>query len=344
MEKLRHMKKILAGSSLAVIALFLMLLIVILGVLGAVTGGVASTTGTGTGISQGLSADVLRYRELVTDLAAKYDMSDYVPLVLAVMQQESGGQGLDPMQSSEGAYNTRYLPRRPNSITDPAYSIECGVQELKEALRLAECTGPTDLAHIKLALQAYNYGPGFISWAKSHGGYSEANAVQYSNMMATKEGWSSYGDPQYVEHVLQYYGATGGGAGYDDATFQTLQKTGEGLLGTPYVLGGDTPGVAMDCSSFVCYVYTKSGIKNMPRTTAQGIYDQYCTPISPTEAKAGDIIFFRGTYDCPDVISHVAIYCGNGVMLEEGGKQVQYANSTSPYWTSHFYGYGRVKS
>lgn len=37
------------------------------------------------------------------------------------------------MQSSEGSFNTRY-PREPNGITDPEYSIQCGVQELKSCL------------------------------------------------------------------------------------------------------------------------------------------------------------------------------------------------------------------
>ena len=97
------------------------------------------------------------YRDEVSSEAAQYDMSDYVDLLLAVMMQESSGQGTDPMQSSEGAYNARY-PQQPNGITDPSYSISCGIQELKYALDKAGCTGPTDLSKIRLALQAYNFG------------------------------------------------------------------------------------------------------------------------------------------------------------------------------------------
>ena len=82
--------------------------------------------------------------------------------------QESSGQGTDPMQSSEGAYNTRY-PQQPNGITDPSYSISCGIQELKYALDKAGCTGPTDLSKIRLALQAYNFG------ADSYFAYLEEN-------------------------------------------------------------------------------------------------------------------------------------------------------------------------
>ena len=97
------------------------------------------------------------YRSKVETEAANYDMSDYVDLILALMMQESSGQGTDVMQSSEGAYNTKY-PQSPNGITDIDYSISCGIQELKYALNKAGVTGPDDLDHIRLALQGYNFG------------------------------------------------------------------------------------------------------------------------------------------------------------------------------------------
>lgn len=65
---------------------------------------------------------------------------------------------------------------------------------------------PVDMERIKLALQGYNYGSGYISWAlRNYGGYSVANASEFSDKMAQKMGWSSYGDKQYVAHVLRYY-------------------------------------------------------------------------------------------------------------------------------------------
>ncbi len=68
-------------------------------------------------------------------------MSDYVDLILALMMQESSGHGTDVMQSSEGAYNTEY-PQAPNGITDVDYSIPCGIQELKYAMKKAGVTAP----------------------------------------------------------------------------------------------------------------------------------------------------------------------------------------------------------
>ena len=77
---------------------------------------------------------------------------------------------------------------------------------MKAALTSAEVESPIDMEHIKLALQGYNFGNGYISWAKTnYGGYSYANAVEFSTMQASRLGWSSYGDTQYVAHVLRYY-------------------------------------------------------------------------------------------------------------------------------------------
>ena len=51
------------------------------------------------------------------------------------------------------------------------------------------------MEHIKLALQGYNFGNGYISWAKTkYGGYSYANAVEFSTQQAQRLGWDSYGE------------------------------------------------------------------------------------------------------------------------------------------------------
>ena len=171
---------------------------------------------SGVAMAINLSDEVLSYRPAVERIAAKYGMSEYVELILAVMMQESGGRGLDVMQAAEGSFNTKY-PHKPNGITDPEYSIECGIQELKYALEKAGCTGPTDLDRIKLALQGYNYGSGYIDWAMERdGGYTKENAIAYSDMMCARPSWpyDRYGDKEYVEHVLRYYQITNNGGSY----------------------------------------------------------------------------------------------------------------------------------
>lgn len=171
---------------------------------------------SGVAMAINLSDEVLSYRPAVERIAAKYGMSEYVELILAVMMQESGGRGLDVMQAAEGSFNSKY-PHKPNGITDPEYSIECGIQELKYALEKAGCTGPTDLDRIKLALQGYNYGSGYIDWAMERdGGYTKENAIAYSDMMCARPSWpyDRYGDKEYVEHVLRYYQITNSGGSY----------------------------------------------------------------------------------------------------------------------------------
>ena len=171
---------------------------------------------SGVAMAINLSDEVLSYRPAVERIAAKYGMSEYVELILAVMMQESGGRGLDVMQAAEGSFNTKY-PHKPNGITDPEYSIECGIQELKYALEKAGCTGPTDLDRIKLALQGYNYGSGYIDWAMERdGGYTKENAIAFSDMMCARPSWpyDRYGDKEYVEHVLRYYQITNNGGSY----------------------------------------------------------------------------------------------------------------------------------
>ena len=137
------------------------------------------------------------------------------------------------------------------------------------------------------------------------------------------------------------YGTTdpiGGGSG----DVAALIAEAERYLGYPYVWGGSSPSTSFDCSGFVCYVLTHSGYHNMPRTTAQGIYNQ-CQHISASEARAGDIIFFTGTYNSGNPVTHVGIYVGGGQMIH-CGDPIKYSSINTPYWQSHFYAFGRLSA
>ena len=125
-----------------------------------------------------------------------------------------------------------------------------------------------------------------------------------------------------------------------DERFAAMIAEAEKYLGYPYVWGGSSPSTSFDCSGFVCWVINHSGVGSVGRTTAQGIFN-YTTPIAPSEAKPGDIIFFMGTYDSGSAVSHVGIYVGNGMMIH-CGNPISYASVNTPYWQSHFYAYGRL--
>ena len=123
-----------------------------------------------------------------------------------------------------------------------------------------------------------------------------------------------------------------------DETFAALITEAEKYLGFPYVWGGSSPATSFDCSGFVSYVLTNSGVCNTGRLGAQGLYN-ISTPVSASNVKPGDLVFFVGTYDTPGV-SHVGIYVGNNMMIH-CGDPISYSNLNSSYWQAHFYAYAR---
>ncbi|WP_397356408.1 C40 family peptidase [Oscillibacter sp.] len=124
----------------------------------------------------------------------------------------------------------------------------------------------------------------------------------------------------------------------EDETFAVLIAEAEKYIGYPYVWGGSSPKTSFDCSGFVSYVLTNSGLCNTGRLGAQGLYN-ISTPVTAANARPGDLIFFVGTYDTPGV-SHVGIYVGGGMMLH-CGDPISYASIETSYWQNHFYAFGR---
>ena len=124
----------------------------------------------------------------------------------------------------------------------------------------------------------------------------------------------------------------------EDEVFAAMLKEAEKYLGYPYVWGGSSPSTSFDCSGFVSWVINHSGW-NVGRLGAQGLCN-ICTPVSSANARPGDLIFFKGTYDTPGV-SHVGIYVGNGMMIH-CGSPISYASINTSYWQQHFYTFGRL--
>ena len=333
---------LIAGGWIAVV---IILIVVLLGCAVSLFG-----SGSGSNAYTPVSAEVEAYTPLIQKYAKQYGIPEYVELIKAVMMQESGGRGLDPMQAAEGSFNTRY-PHEPNGIQDPEYSIECGVQELKAALISAEVENPIDMEHIKLALQGYNFGNGYISWAKTnYGGYSYANAVEFSTMQAARLGWDSYGDTQYPAHVLLYYPygrafTSGGNQAIVEVALTQLGNEG----GQPYWSWYGFEGRVEWCACFVSWCadqcgYIESGIipkfagcvdgANWFKGNGQWKDRSY-------EPSTGDIIFFDWEGD--GETDHVGIVekCENGVVYTVEGnsgdacRQKQYTVGSSS-----IYGYG----
>ena len=155
-----------------------------------------------------------------------------------------------------------------------------------------------------------------------------------------------YGNRDYL-FDLNTIPTGGAGFGYDipaealsDPQFAKMIREAEKYLGYPYVWGGASPSTSFDCSGFVCWVINNCGNGwNVGRTTADGLRS-YCSYVSPSDAKPGDLIFFQGTYDTPGA-SHVGIYVGNNMMIH-CGNPIQYTSIASSYWQQHFMAFGRL--
>ncbi len=124
----------------------------------------------------------------------------------------------------------------------------------------------------------------------------------------------------------------------EDEVFAAMLAEAEKYLGYPYVWGGSSPSTSFDCSGFVSWVINHSGW-NVGWQGAQGLCT-LCTPVSAANARPGDLVFFKGTYDTPGV-SHVGIYVGNSMMIH-CGSPISYANLNTTYWQDHLYTYGRL--
>ncbi|MBN8233856.1 lysozyme family protein [Halobacillus kuroshimensis] len=160
-----------------------------------------------------LSNNVRQYEEEVEKYAAEEGIADQTDVLLALMMQESGGRGDDPMQASESYCG------EVGCIEDPEVSIKQGVSYFATTLEKAD-------GDVKLALQAYNFGAGFIDYVMNRGGeYTQELAIsfsaekyeelkgtgEYSCIREEAEQYDAcYGDIYYVDAVLDYYKEEGG--------------------------------------------------------------------------------------------------------------------------------------
>lgn len=155
-----------------------------------------------------VSAQVLQYEEEIETYAEQEGISEYTDVLMALMMQESGGRGKDPMQASES------LCGSVGCIEDPERSIKQGVSYFANTLERAN-------GDVKLALQSYNFGLGFIDFVMDRGGeYTQELAIEFSSQKydelkhtgkyscireEAEQYEACYGDIYYVDAVLSYY-------------------------------------------------------------------------------------------------------------------------------------------
>lgn len=234
----------ITGSLILIV--FLVIIFVIIGIAGS-GGNNKSEFQFGYG---NLSPHVLQYQSLVEKYAKIEGIAEHVPIILAIMQQETGGNpsATDPMQSSESLCG--YI----GCITDPELSIQQGVKHFKDVLTKAN-------GDLLLAIHSYNFGSGFINYVQNKNGKYTFNKQvgdkqtydlaisfsqeQYQKQIALGNGGmftclraeskplnACYGDILYVWSVMQYVIPVGSGEwlhpvqGYNQITshFRTPER------------------------------------------------------------------------------------------------------------------------
>ena len=115
--------------------------------------------------------------------------------------------------------------------------------------------------------------------------------------------------------------AANGQAALTMAELVAMLKAAASRVGYPYVWGGSGP-TTFDCSGLVQWSFAQAGVV-MPRVAADQARTGPAIPFS--QARAGDLLFYRTDPTAPDYISHVAIYLGKGLMIQapEPGENVQ---------------------
>jgi cell wall-associated NlpC family hydrolase len=186
----------------------------------------------------------------------------------------AGAEG--PMQFEPATFAEYDTPVPPGGSEPP--SPYDATDAVYAAARLLCANGAANGANLSAAVFAYNH--------------SESYVAQVLALAQT------YGESQAATVAA----GTAGGVAVDWALAQ---------VGTPYVWGGEAPGVGFDCSGLVQAAYKVAGIA-LPRV-AQDQYDATAKlgPSDPVEP--GDLLFFGGG---PTDVTHVGIYVGNGTMVD----------------------------
>ena len=325
----RIVRSVAANPVVWIVLLVIILLAVIVGAIGTIvgSGGAANESQDGTYQAQ-VSEKTESYREMVSEYCGKYGIDDYVDLCLAMIEQESGGIPPDVMQTAQSYYNVN------PPIDSAEESIDCGTHELSDCLTKAKCKDPNDINGISLALQGYNFGNGYIDWAlKNYGCYTKENAQIFSVKMCAELGYASYGDVEYVPHVLRYYVMNEETSVSNESAKTILEELkknntapaeawdviekGASLIGSvKYSMekrqadGRDKPEF-LDCSSFSAWAFHKAGVTSVPygSTTATFIGSKKFHDISADHLQPGDIGLKSKTGETGGA-NHVGIYCG----------------------------------
>lgn len=134
--------------------------------------------------------------------------------------------------------------------------------------------------------------------------------------------WSTYSNGAYQQFLKAAPARHNGPANMQPFTVSTTNGLRTALVGKaqsysglPYVWGGTDLSKGVDCSGLVQSVYNMLGIK-LPRTAHEQSRSSIGTRTSISNLKPGDLVAWQGGWRGPDYVGHIAVYAGNGEIIE----------------------------
>ena len=117
-----------------------------------------------------------------------------------------------------------------------------------------------------------------------------------------------------------------------------IARTAASQIGTPYRLGGQTPGKSFDCSGLVQWAYSQYGISVPRQSTGQRRVGK---SISLSEAMAGDLIIFKSSSAVHGLHTGIMTSRRTFVHAPRQGFKIR-EESVNSYWRRHLLSIRRV--
>lgn len=181
-------------------------IVVIVGTVAIIAGGNAAAESTEELTYDSFSKQVEAYRYRVQRIAQDEGIGEFTNHLLCIMQVSTQGIGTDVMNAGEFESNLQY-PKERGMITDPQYSIICGVQEFKTLLGLVGVKDANDTQRLLIVYQAYHFNRRYIDFAGST--YTPENARSFLDSFSFGNQYNVYFAQQVNAYLTKITGSTG---------------------------------------------------------------------------------------------------------------------------------------
>ncbi|MET9399322.1 bifunctional lytic transglycosylase/C40 family peptidase [Kitasatospora sp. NPDC002965] len=340
------MKKVLVAACAAVLGVIVLVSVCLMAVVS------GQQSATAAGVATSLTGVPDAYKPWITKASQACKFPALTPALLAAqLHQESGfNANVTSPAGAQGA--AQFMPGtwatwgRDDDGDGNVSPFNIGDAVMSQGRFMCSLLGEAQSSGIAgdiqaLALAGYNAGWNAVTTAHGIPPYPETQNY-VSTILAAM--------PQYQGGTTAGTTVTGTGTGADAVRRAMTQ------LGVPYSYGGGSPGgpstgfcdsvggvlngvclatstVGWDCSSLVQYGYWPS--RHLPRTAAEQYAATSDHPVAQADLQVGDLLFWSNSTG----IHHVALYAGNGQILEapKTGQQVK-ISALSSKSASEYYG------